>query len=153
MNHRIYVRTTDNTTAAEPFSYVEGPHFDKMFSEQPPENMVAIETDLPYTVETQCRYRPVSAELVDGVWVATYETIQMTVEEYQPYLAKVRTAQISRRLFLLKDSDWTQMPDSPLSEEDKAVWKVYRQALRDVPAQRGFPFDVEWPVHPQGLMI
>jgi hypothetical protein len=153
MKRKIYVRLADNTTVAEPFTYVEGFHFDKMFSENPPENMVAIETDLPYTVETQCRYLPVSAELVDNVWTATYETIQFTVEEYQPHLAKVRTAQLSKRLFLLKDSDWTQMPDSPLGEEDKAVWKVYRQALRDVPAQRGFPFDIDWPIHPKGLVI
>lgn len=31
-------------------------------------------------------------------------------------------------------SDWTQIPDSPLSDEKKAEWAVYRQALRDLPA-------------------
>ncbi len=31
-------------------------------------------------------------------------------------------------------SDWTQMPDSPLSDEKKTEWAVYRQALRDLPA-------------------
>lgn len=35
---------------------------------------------------------------------------------------------------LLLTSDWTQMPDSPLSDEKKAEWAVYRQALRDIPA-------------------
>lgn len=34
---------------------------------------------------------------------------------------------------LLLTSDWTQMPDSPLSNEKKAEWAVYRQALRDLP--------------------
>ena len=34
----------------------------------------------------------------------------------------------------LKASDWTQSPDSPLSETKKAEWATYRQALRDVPA-------------------
>lgn len=37
------------------------------------------------------------------------------------------------RLELLKDSDWTQLPDSPISEEIKVRWKTYRQALRDLP--------------------
>lgn len=153
MKHKIYVTLSDSTTAVEPFHYVEGPHFDRYYSEQLPENIIAIETELPYTVETQCRYRPVSAELVDGVWTATYETIQLTVEEYEPYFAKMRTSHLTKRMVLLKDSDWSQLPDSPVSEEDKVVWRTYRQALRDIPAQRGFPFDIEWPTHPQGFNI
>ena len=49
---------------------------------------------------------------------------------------------------LLKDSDWTQMPDSPLSESEKEAWKEYRQELRDVPQQEGFPENVTWPDAP-----
>jgi len=33
---------------------------------------------------------------------------------------------------LLKESDWAVMPDSPLSDDKKAEWKIYRQALRDI---------------------
>ncbi|MBU1229235.1 MAG: phage tail assembly chaperone [Proteobacteria bacterium] len=43
--------------------------------------------------------------------------------------------------------DWTQLPDAPLSAEGKAAWAAYRQALRDVPEQAGFPL-VEWPLAP-----
>ena len=39
----------------------------------------------------------------------------------------------STRDFLLKDCDWTILPDSPFSEEKKQEWVVYRQALRDLP--------------------
>jgi hypothetical protein len=49
---------------------------------------------------------------------------------------------------LLLASDWTQLLDSPLSAEVKAAWATYRQALRDVTAQQGFPADVTWPEHP-----
>lgn len=45
----------------------------------------------------------------------------------------------------LASSDWTQMPDTPT---DKAAWAVYRQQLRDVTAQPGFPLSVEWPKPP-----
>lgn len=45
----------------------------------------------------------------------------------------------------LKDTDWTQVADAPV---DKAVWATYRQALRDVTAQEGFPWTVEWPEQP-----
>ena len=45
----------------------------------------------------------------------------------------------------LKDSDWTQIADSTA---DKAAWATYRQALRDVPAQAGFPWTIDWPDAP-----
>ena len=45
----------------------------------------------------------------------------------------------------LKETDWTQVADAPV---DKAAWATYRQALRDVTAQAGFPWTVTWPVEP-----
>jgi hypothetical protein len=39
----------------------------------------------------------------------------------------------------LRASDWTQLPDSPLSLEDREVWAEYRQALRDAPARKRLP--------------
>ena len=54
----------------------------------------------------------------------------------------------AQRGALLAACDWTQMPDSPLSEEEKTLWKTYRQALRDVPQQEGFPETVDWPEQP-----
>lgn len=56
----------------------------------------------------------------------------------------------TQRDALLTTCDWTQMPDSPLSEEEKTLWKTYRQALRDVPQQDGFPSIVTWPEEPAG---
>jgi len=41
--------------------------------------------------------------------------------------------------------DWTQLADAPV---DDLVWAAYRQALRDVTAQAGFPWNVTWPVEP-----
>ena len=46
----------------------------------------------------------------------------------------------------LSESDWTQVADSPV---DKAVWATYRQALRDVTTQTGFPWTITWPDAPQ----
>lgn len=46
---------------------------------------------------------------------------------------------------MLKSSDWTQLADSPV---DKLAWATYRQALRDVPNQSGFPWTIEWPTQP-----
>lgn len=52
-----------------------------------------------------------------------------------------------KRARYLQASDWTQLPDVPL--ESRAAWAEYRQALRDVPEQPGFPVNVEWPVPPE----
>lgn len=45
----------------------------------------------------------------------------------------------------LKETDWTQVADAPVN---KTVWATYRQALRDITAQEGFPWTVTWPVEP-----
>lgn len=46
---------------------------------------------------------------------------------------------------LLQESDWTQLPDVTV---DAAAWATYRQALRDVTSQSGFPWNVTWPQPP-----
>jgi len=51
-----------------------------------------------------------------------------------------------RRNNLLVETDWTQTTDVPQATKDK--WAPYRQALRDVPQQAGFPESVVWPVKP-----
>lgn len=45
----------------------------------------------------------------------------------------------------LKDCDWTQIADSTAN---KAVWATYRQALRDITGQAGFPWTITWPESP-----
>jgi hypothetical protein len=58
-----------------------------------------------------------------------------------PTAEKVREMRNKRLL----DSDWTQLADAPL---DKQAWAVYRQSLRDLPNQSGFPANVSWPQKP-----
>lgn len=55
---------------------------------------------------------------------------------------------LAKRLPLLEQSDWTQLPNNPLTAEQQAAWSTYRQALRDITAQLGYPFDVIWPTPP-----
>lgn len=52
----------------------------------------------------------------------------------------------------LRECDWTQLPDVPLEEEEKEAWRVYRQALRDLPNQPDFdPFNVIFPEPPNTI--
>jgi hypothetical protein len=55
-----------------------------------------------------------------------------------------------KRKKLLESSDWTQLPNGPLTTEQQQAWAVYRQELRDVTSQSGYPFNVIWPTPPQG---
>lgn len=49
---------------------------------------------------------------------------------------------------MLFGSDWTQLPNNPLTTEQQAAWATYRQELRDITNQSGYPFNVIWPVAP-----
>ena len=53
----------------------------------------------------------------------------------------------TQRDALLVESDWVVLPDAPVADEQ--AWKDYRQALRDVPQQTGFPTDINWPTKPE----
>ena len=55
---------------------------------------------------------------------------------------------IAQRSNLLLKSDWTQLPNSPLTQQQQGQWATYRQALRDITTQSGYPTNVIWPTKP-----
>lgn len=80
----------------------------------------------------------------DGVWTLNFTTRACTQEESDVLANSIRMDRDS----LLAQSDWTQVGDSPLSTADKEAWATYRQALRDITAQTGFPYQITWPTAP-----
>lgn len=76
--------------------------------------------------------------LWDGSTLTAPTSPQKTADELQ---AEAR----AQRDRLLSESDWTQVLDAPV---DKSAWATYRQALRDIPQQAGFPVAITWPVKP-----
>lgn len=83
-----------------------------------------------------------SAAKVNGAWLQTWDVQQLSFDRAS---ANVR----GKRNQLLNDSDWTQLADSPLDADAKAAWALYRENLRMVPQQAGFPWEVQWPEQPQ----
>jgi len=77
---------------------------------------------------------------------AVYGTWQQTDIIERITKAKAKGARTQRDT-LLDESDFAVLPDSPVA--DVEPWKTYRQALRDVPQQAGFPNDIEWPEKPE----
>jgi len=71
---------------------------------------------------------------------------EATWEEEGPARALVGLR--AKRNTLLTESDWTQYNDSPLTDEVKAEWAVYRQSLRDLPENTDDPTNPTWPTPP-----
>jgi hypothetical protein len=80
-----------------------------------------------------------------GRWTQVFTVRTKTEEELQLETEQQAEAVRYERNAALSDSDWTQVLDAPV---DQAAWATYRQALRDIPAQTGFPNEVTWPVAP-----
>jgi hypothetical protein len=92
----------------------------------------------------QTAYRD-GVEQIDGKWYTKYAVADMDDKAKTAKDAEQAKAMREDRNKRLSESDWTQVADSPI---DKAVWATYRQALRDVTAQSGFPWEVTWPTQP-----
>jgi hypothetical protein len=84
-------------------------------------------------------------EQVDGRWFTKYSVADLDDDAKAAKDAEQAKAMREQRNQKLKDTDWTQVADAPV---DKAPWATYRQALRDISAQPGFPWTVNWPEQP-----
>ncbi len=82
------------------------------------------------------------AKWAGSQWVSEVIPVEPEPEEPEPTPQDVLVR--SERDSLLAATDWTANSDVTMSDE----MRTYRQALRDVPAQAGFPDDVTWPVRP-----
>ena len=74
-----------------------------------------------------------------GSYYQTYSVIDRSPEAIANDLANKKANVRAQRDARLAETDWAMMPDSPLIDYDKGIMGSYRTALRDVPAQAGFP--------------
>ena len=84
-------------------------------------------------------------EQISGKWYTKYSVADMEAEAIAAKDAEQAASVRQQRSNKLADCDWTQVDDSPV---DKAVWATYRQALRDITSQAGFPWTITWPDAP-----
>lgn len=89
------------------------------------------------------KYRKVNKRIEQYAEAAPVPSVPEPTEEQQEMQIR------AQRNSLLTLCDWTQLPDAPLTAEQKQEWAEYRQALRDVPEQTGFPDAVIWPSTPE----
>lgn len=82
--------------------------------------------------------------LKDGRWVLTKTVVALTEEQIADRTAAKAKEVRERRAALIAETDWMALSDTTLSPE----WASYRQALRDITGQAGFPYEVVWPDKP-----
>ena len=86
-------------------------------------------------------------EQLEGKWYTKYSVVDMDDEAKAALDAQQATSQRAERNRRLAETDWTQGKDIP--DNVSNTWAVYRQQLRDVPTQAGFPWDINWPTQPE----
>ena len=99
----------------------------------------------PYTVQDRPDYDQFTQtvvrtgiEQVEGVWVQGWVVEDMSVEDAGRNIR-------SQRDNLLQQTDWMALSDVTM----EPYWREYRQQLRDVTAQEGYPYSVIWPTQPE----
>lgn len=106
-----------------------------------PNQLAQPDTGYYYDFETNS-IKPIPQK-PDGFYKWDFDTHEWVLD-YEAASADV----IAKRDKALLDSDWTQLPDVPLTQDQKNEWATYRQELRDIPQQSGYPYNVVWPVAP-----
>lgn len=101
------------------------------------------ETPTPTTTIYQTAFKD-GVKQVNGKWVWDWTVSEMSDEAKAAVDASVAANVRATRDRLLAETDWRFRSDMTPSQE----WINYCQALRDVPAQAGFPHNVTWPVKP-----
>lgn len=86
--------------------------------------------------------------LIEDRWVLEWEVVQKSdyeiiieTEEFSNYIRKKRDD-------LLKETDWMATKAFETNTPIPEMWVIYRQQLRDVTSQEGFPYDIAWPQNP-----
>jgi hypothetical protein len=89
-----------------------------------------------------------SLEIVpEGVWIGFVKYDGVWKLKQETAVAQAT----AKRKSLLDSSDFIMIPDvyNKLTEEQKSEWVTYRQALRDITEQAGYPWAIQWPTKPQ----
>lgn len=105
--------------------------------------MNAIRTELVQANE-RCK-----SELQDGYWIVSQLPEPTPEEILERQAQEIR----SKRDYLISKTDFLVAGDYPISDDDLEAVKAYRQALRDVPTQEGFPDSVVWPEEPEYTVL
>jgi hypothetical protein len=144
----MHLKLTNGTPAKYTLGQLRRDNPQTSFPKLMPDDLLASYDVYPYTRPAAPQYDSLSHRLtdgafeqVDGAWSMPYVVEQLPQDQAE---SNVR----SRRDIRLQESDWIVARSYERGEPVPANWVSYRQALRDITAQAGFPYSVEWPNKP-----
>lgn len=91
----------------------------------------------------------VDYNIVRGYDGRLYREGEEPVKTNEEAEAEAAAAARAKRDSLIAETDYLFLSDYPLDEAKKAAWTAYRQALRDIPEQDGWPMSIIWPEKPE----
>lgn len=156
----MFAKITNNQVVKYPYTVgdLRRDNPNTSFPKKVPEATMAAFGMLPVTHADTPSYDPMTQRiehssqpvLQDGSWVIAKTVVALTTDEITAKNDREALEMRKERDSLLADTDWTQMNDSPLSNEDKTAWATYRQELRDISDLDAWPYlaDEDWPVAP-----
>jgi hypothetical protein len=106
------------------------------------------ESPTPTTTRYQTAYKDGVEQDAQGRWLWKWSISEMDDETKAAKDAEAAKAVRADRDRRLAECDWVVIKNLELNQNIPGVWEVYRQGLRDLPAQAGFPHDITWPEKP-----
>ncbi len=106
---------------------------------------VQVDTQPSFNERTEYIELATTPSFVNGEAILNWSVVTKTQEQLAQDNTDMAKSVRATRDAKLAECDWTQVADAPVN---KAVWATYRQALRDITAQEGFPWTITWPDAP-----
>lgn len=151
----MYIKLVDGVPERYTLRQLRKDNSNVSFPAEPTEELLASWDVYPFAKVEKPAYDPATEVceqqgyvVVGGVWTQTWVVTNATAEEVEQRTNNLAASARSRRDDLLQETDWIAIKSYEYSENIPAGWGLYRQALRDITAQAGFPNDVVWPVTP-----
>jgi len=144
----MFIKLTNGTPAKYTLGQLRRDNPQTSFPKLIPDDLLASYDVYPYTRPIAPEYDSLTHRLTDGAfeqvgggWVLPYVVEQQPIERAERNIR-------SRRDGLLQETDWIVIKSYERDQNIPAEWEPYRQALRDITGQAGFPYSVTWPTKP-----
>jgi len=144
----MHLKLTNGTPAKYTLGQLRRDNPQTSFPKLIPDDLLASYNVHPYTRPKSDEYDSLAWRLIDdefvnvnGAWMLPYKLEALPLDQAERSIR-------SRRDSLLQDTDWIVIKSYERGQNIPAEWELYRQALRDITEQTGFPYEVTWPTKP-----
>ena len=144
----MHLKLTNGTPAKYTLGQLRRDNANTSFPKLIPDDLLASYDVYPYTRPAVPEYDSLTHEIRDGSFeqISGEWSLPYVVQQQEDVYAE-RNIRSRRDSFLLQ-SDWIVVKSYERGQNIPAEWELYRQALRDITEQTGFPYEVTWPTKP-----